>query len=189
MTLTYFLLLLVPIVAFVAVDAFAGLRAGVISAMILGILAFVANILITGIFEWSSAIEPTLIIALGLVTLQFKDARYFKFQPVVTNVALAILLLYYQLFDTPFLQKYMPLFSKALPPETHWLIENPKFLEAMGLLSLHLIYLFLLHAALVAWAALRANNWWWLAARLAGYPMMFGLMTFNLLPLARSLQQ
>ncbi len=182
MNATYFLLIVIPIIAFVAVDAFAGLRAGVISAMLLALIAFCANIYLIKTFEASSLIEPILILLLGWITLKFKDPRFIKFQPVITNGVFAVLLMYYQIFDTPFLQKYMPLFSHTMPPETQGIIMSPQFLVCMGALSKHLIYLFIVHGALVTWAALRLSNWWWLAARLAGYPMMIALMIFEILP-------
>lgn len=188
MNVTYFLLLVVPIVAFVAVDAFAGLRAGILSAMILGVGVFAANLYISSIFEWTSLIEPALILALGGITLRFKDPKYFKFQPAITNSIMAIVLAYYQTFDTPFLQKYIPLFAHTVPPEARAHFENPLFILAMAPLSLHLIFLLVFHGALVTWVAIKLNNWWWLMARLAGYPLMFGLMIYDLMPFFRSVQ-
>ncbi len=189
MTVSYVLLLIVPIVAFVIIDAFAGLRAGIITAMMLAIGVFFANQYIIGFFEWSSLLEPVLILILGGVTLRFKNDRFFKFQPVVTNAALAILLAYYQIFDTPFLQKYLPLLSHTLPPESQSVLENPLFFDAMGNLSHHLIYFMLAHGLLMTWTALKTNNWWWLASRLAAYPLLFILMIVELLPLLRGSPQ
>jgi intracellular septation protein A len=181
--MSYFLMILIPLIAFVAIDAFAGLRAGVIAAMLLAVAVFGANLYITGFFEWSSLIEPVLILALGGITLRFKNPRFFKFQPVVTNGAVAILLAYYQIFDTPFLQKYLPLMAHTLPPESQSILTNPLFIEAMGKLSHHLIYFMIAHGILMTWTALKTNNWWWLVSRLAAYPLLFVLMIFELLPL------
>ena len=183
MTLTYLVLLILPIVAFAIADTFAGLKWGIIAAISLAMLAFVAIFWLQGGFELSSTIEPILILVLGLAALRFNDSRWFKFQPVVANAAIAILLAYSQIFDTPLLVKYLPLMKTMLPPETQELVENPIFLKVMSNTSHHLIYFLIAHGLLVAWAAMRKSNWVWVIAKLAAYPLLIIFTIFELVPL------
>ena len=180
MSLTFLLLAVIPIIAFVVVDAFSGLKAGVVTAMVLAVLTFAANWYLVGAFEPSSVAEPALILILGLASLRFADPRYIRFQPVAVDVSAAIVLAYYQFFSVPLLQKYHPITMKLLgndvPPEVRDVLQSADYFQRLGSMSHHLIYLALAHAALVGWVGLRMSNWWWLAARLAIYPMLIIFM-------------
>lgn len=182
MTLTYLVLLILPIIAFAIADSFAGLRWGIISAIALALLAFVANFWLQGEFEPSSTIEPILILVLGFAALRFNDSRWFKFQPVVTNGAIAILLAYYQIFDTPMLVKYLPLMKTMLPPEKQEVLANPVLQQVFANISHHLIYFMIAHGVIVAWAALRKSNWIWVASKLAAYPLLVIFTLIELIP-------
>ncbi len=182
MNLIYFILIILPLIAFVIADTFGGLKWGVLSAIAFAVLAFIANIWLMGSLEPTSIIEPALILALGLIALKLNDARWFKFQPVIVNAAIAILLSYYQIFDRPFLVKYFPLMKASVPPENQALFENPLILPAMANISLHCIFLLIAHGLLVAWAAARKSDWVWIGMRLAIYPLLLAIMVIDLLP-------
>jgi intracellular septation protein A len=185
MNLMYFFLIILPLIAFVIADTFGGLKWGVLSAITCAILAFIANIILMGTWEPTSIIEPALILVLGLLALKLNNARWFKFQPVIVNGAIAILLAYYQIFDQPFLVKYFPLMKAAVPPENQALFDNPLIIPALAKISLHCIFLMIAHGLLVAWAATRKSNWTWIGMRLAIYPLLLALMLFDLFPVVQ----
>jgi intracellular septation protein A len=174
--LVFLILALLPIIAFAIVDAKGGLKAGVIAAIVLSLLLFVANWLILGAFDPLSLIEPVFFLVLGLISLRLKNSLYFKFQPVVVNVLGALLLAGFQIAGQPFLVKWAPAMDKIMPPENQGILVHPVILEKLATLSHLLIYVFLLHAAWVAYAALRQPNWAWVKARLWGYPILLLVM-------------
>ncbi len=174
MNATLLVLAVLPIIAFAIVDAKAGLKAGVVTAIVLSVLLFVANWALLGVFDPFSLIEPIFFIVLGLISLRVKNSLYFKFQPVVLNILGALLLAGFQIAGQPFLVRWAPVMDKIMPPENQGVLTSPMVLSKLSTLSHVMIYVFLLHAAWVAYAALRQSNWAWVAARLLGYPILLG---------------
>lgn len=168
----FFLLTLVPIIGFVVADAYGGQKVGILSAIALSILIFFANWAILGELELVSFIEPAFFIILGVASLRLKNSIYFKFQPVIVNVLSALLLAGFQIAGTPLLVRWAPAMDKIMPPEMQGKLTHPLILEKLGLISHGLIYVMLVHALLVGWAALKKSNTTWVLARLAGYPIL-----------------
>ncbi|MEY4064536.1 MAG: hypothetical protein RIR26_744 [Pseudomonadota bacterium] len=181
MTLTFLLLAIVPIIAFAIADAMAGLKAGVVLAIVLSIVLCAANAIVLGEFDSMSLIEPVFFVVLGVVSLRLKNSLYFKFQPVVVNVLSAALLAGFQIAGSPFLVRWAPSMEKLMPPENQGILTAPAMLSKLSAVSHALIYVFLIHAAWVAWAALKKSNWAWIAARLAGYPLLLGTVVLVML--------
>jgi intracellular septation protein len=174
MSLTFLLLALVPIIAFAIADAMAGLKTGVIVAVVLSVVLFVVNWMILGKFDPIGLIEPVFFIILGLISLHLKNGIWFKFQPVVVNVLSALLLAGFQIWSEPFLVRWAPAIDKLMLPERQGFLVSPPILDKLALISHVLIYVFILHAVWVGWAALKKSTWVWTAVRLAGYPLLLG---------------
>lgn len=172
MNLTFFFMAVFPILAFAIADAMGGLRTGVFVAVVLSLILFIANWLMLGTFEPTSLIEPVFFLILGIVSLRLKNSLYFKFQPVVVNVLSALLLAGFQIAGQPLLVKWAPAFDKMMPPENQGVLTNPIILAKLANVSHALIYVLLIHAVWVGYAALRQSNWAWIAARLLGYPLL-----------------
>lgn len=181
MTLTFLLMAIVPIIAFAIADAMAGLKAGVVVAIVLSIALCIANTFVLGEFDPLSLIEPVFFIALGIISLRLKNSLYFKFQPVVVNVLSALLLAGFQIAGHPFLARWAPAMDKLMPPENQGILTTPAMLSKLSHISHALVYVFLLHGAWVAWAALKKSNWAWVGARLAGYPLLLGTVVLVML--------
>ncbi len=180
MNLVFLVLALLPIIAFAIVDAKGGFKAGVVTAIVLSVLLFIANWIILGAFDPIGLIEPVFFIVLGLISLRLKNSLYFKFQPVVVNILGAMLLAGFQIAGQPFLVKWAPAMDKVMPEENQGILTNPIILDKLATLSHVMIYIFLLHAAWVAYAALKQSNWAWVRARLLGYPILLIAMVLVL---------
>lgn len=181
MSLIFILMALIPIIAFAIADAMAGLKTGVILAIVLSILLFAANWAILGEFDPFSLIEPIFFIILGLASLKLKKSIYFKFQPVVVNVLSALLLAGFQIAGQPFFVRWAPAIDKLMPSENQGIITSPPILAKLAVISNVLIYIFIIHAIWVAWVALKKSNWAWIAVRLAGYPLLLGTVALVML--------
>jgi intracellular septation protein A len=172
MNVGYLLVSFLPLILYVACDAIWGLRAGLKAAL-------VAVAVLCG-YEWWAfgelnqliIIEASLIFGLGLVSLAFNNSAYFKFQPVVVGVLFAAIMLWFQLFDEPFMLKLLPMFGKLMPANRAT-FALPEFRENLIQLSIWLPFVLVLHAGLVAWSAIRLSNTGWLLMRLAIFPLGF----------------
>lgn len=75
------------------------------------------------------------------------------------------------------------LLQKPLPEVLALTSEGGAYLKLITAMSRDIGWLFLLHAALTAFAALRLSKWWWVAIRVPG----FYLLAFGLIFLERAL--
>jgi intracellular septation protein A len=193
-TFWFSVLTILPIVVFVLVDAFANARTAIWSAFASTLLALGLNIWLLkemphepSILDWATIFaEPFFIFVLGAVSLKLSDSRFFKFQPVAVNAVMALLLLWGQVVGAPIFVKYFPAMEKAMAPDVlEALLQNvggrEVLLERLARTSHHMIYLFLLHGAVVAWAALKARDWVWVFFRILGLPLATLFMVAELL--------
>lgn len=181
MNLTFLLMTIVPLIAFAIADAMAGLKTGVILAIVLSVLLFAANWILLGFFEPTSLIEPLFFLILGIISLRVKNSLYFKFQPVVVNVLSALLLAGFQIAGHPLLVRWAPAMDKIMPPEQQGILTNPTILAKLSNVSHALIYVLLIHALWVGYVALKRSNWAWVTARLLGYPLLLGAVVLVML--------
>ncbi|MFZ9521744.1 MAG: septation protein IspZ [Silvanigrellaceae bacterium] len=181
MNSTFLLMTIVPLLAFAIADAMGGLKTGVVVAVVFSVALFGVNWMMLGFFEPTSLIEPIFFLVLGLISLRLKNGLWFKFQPVVVNTLSAILLAGYQIAGQPLLVKYAPAMDKLMPPENQGVLTDPRMLDKLSNVSHGLIYMLLVHAAWVAWVALKKSNWAWVGARLAGYPLLILTVVFIML--------
>jgi hypothetical protein len=165
-----------PLLVFVIVDTFAGLRAGIIAALVFAIADGAWEYHTTGEIGSITWVSVGLIVVLGAIAIRVNDSRFFKFQPVLVGVILACVLAYYQWFDTPFLVKMAPMIGRLAPPEVAAQINNPIMTERLAKISGQLIGLYLIHATLIAVTALRAGNVAWIVMRGVGFWVLFGLL-------------
>ncbi len=171
MNWSLFLITLLPLVIFVVVDIKAGMRAAVIAALGAAILFLIWSYFTFGRIDEIGLIEVALLGILGAISIKLNNSRFFKFQPVIIGIIIGLFLLYTQLFSEPFLQRMVPML-KQLQPEMAHIYDDPRMLALLSRTSLYLIPVFLLHALLVAYAAVRKSNWFWIGTRVAIYPLI-----------------
>jgi hypothetical protein len=188
------ILTILPIVVFVLVDAMGTAKAAIWSAFGTALLALGINIWLLkamphapSLLDWATIFaEPFFILVLGGISLKLSDSRFFKFQPVAVNAVMALLLIWGEIVGTPIFVKYYPVMEKMMPPETmQQLLQTVGgediFLERLARSSRHLIFIFVLHGAAMAWAALRMRSWVWALIRLLGVPLTTAFIVFELL--------
>lgn len=181
MSLEVILVGLVPLVAFAVLDSFVDPKKAIWAAMFLGLA-------LVGYFSWrfqeldhSMLGEALLIVVAGAVALRMNKPALFKYQPAVLGVIFAAFLAWFQIFDTPYLVKLVPQMAKILP-DAKVFLENRQVLEALARVSGQLIFVFLVHAAVMAAVAYRFGNLIWILARLAIYPVVVAVMILNMTP-------
>lgn len=172
---------ILPLVVFAIVDIFAGVKWGVAAAMVIAAIEVGGTWWVSGEIDSTTVVSALLVIVLGGLSWWLDDPRFFKFQPVVLGVAMAGILAWYQWFDTPLMLKLMERQSIMVPPEMREMAANPVVREMISRVSGDLVWFFLIHAALVAWAALRMSTMWWLVIRGVGfYVLLAALMVVEI---------
>lgn len=171
---------LIPMVLFVLVDYFTrNLRTSIITAVITAAAMGGVTWWLMGEFDYEVVVIVATMLVTGLISIKFKTPVYFKFQPVITGVILAGVLAYFQYFDTPLMVKMLPklqtmLDNSNLPlqPEQMAVMLDDSNTPFFTRMTQHMMLWLLIHAALVAFCALKTRNSVWLLAKAIGLPLV-----------------
>jgi len=160
---------ILPLLIFVIVDSFSGLKTALVSAIVLAILEAGMSLYFFGELDAVTGFSVVLIIGLAIYSYYAKSAIFIKFQPVVLSGALGLALLIFYWIGKPLFYIMLMKYQHQLPTEVKVQLQNPYFVEFFKLSSHYSGYALLLHAGLCAWAALKLSNWWWIAVRVLGF--------------------
>lgn len=98
-----------------------------------------------------------------------------KLQPVFLGISFGCVVLVLQILGKPILLLVIEKYGSLVPAEMQINANNPLVQKMLSQTSLNLGMGLLLHAALVAYAAFRMSNWWWLFIRGIGLYVMMGI--------------
>ncbi len=180
-----FMLLLIgllPMILFVLVDYYTrNLRTSIITAITTAAAMGGVTWWLMGEFDYEVVVIVVTMLVTGLISIKLKTPVYFKLQPVVTGIILAAVLAYFQYFDTPLMIKMLPKLRTmldnadlALPPEQLALMFDDSRIPFFTRMTQHLMLWLLIHAALVAYCALKTRNSIWLLVKACGLPFITG---------------
>lgn len=163
---------ILPLIAFVVIDSFAGLKAGIIAAVVFALVEIIYSLAVFGTVDSLTIGTLVLVLVLGFISYKSNNSIYFKLQPVFVGVVFGSVLLVTQAMGKPLLLLLVDKYQAMLPDDLALHFSNPMirtmFARVSGILGVG----FLVHAALVAYAAFRLNNWWWLFIRGIGVYIM-----------------
>ncbi len=166
---------LLPLIAFVIIDAFLGLKSGLIAAILFAVAEAAYTIYEFGELDWLSIASLVLVLVFGLLSFKSNNAIYMKLQPVFLGISFGCVVLVLQILGKPILLLVMEKYGSLVPAEIQINAQNPLVQKMLSQTSLNLGIGLLLHAALVAYAAFRMSNWWWLFIRGIGLYVMMGI--------------
>jgi intracellular septation protein len=169
---TTLLLGVLPLVAFVVVDAFAGLKAGLAAAVIFAVLEVVYSFAFFGYLDEISLGSLVLIAGFSFVSYRTNKPIYFKLQPVALGVVFALIFLVMQWLDKPLLVMMIQKYQYVLPDNVKEMVTNPSYLILLEKISGLLGYGFLIHSALIAYSVFYLSNLWWILIRGIGIYIM-----------------
>lgn len=170
---------ILPLLIFVIVDSFMGLKAGLVAAIVMAFGEAGLSYYWFGELDKVTAVSFILVVAMGAVSLKTKSQIYIKLQPVVLGVVLAGVLLVTYFMGDPILVALMHKYASKMPPDIVSRIQHPLFVRMIALVHVHAGIGYLLHAALVGYAAFKLSNWWWIAIRGVGFYIVMFLATFT----------
>jgi intracellular septation protein A len=164
---------LLPLLVFVILDSLKGMKAGIIGAFILCFLELFYTLYQFGTVDSLTIGTFVLVLIFGFISLKTKNPIFFKLQPAILGLILGLILLICDLFGHNILSLAFAKYQFAFPEELRAATEDPRFIWALVKLNTYLGLGFLIHSALVAYAALKLSNWWWIIIRGIGlYVMM-----------------
>lgn len=175
MTLLLALQGILPLLVFAVVDIFAGLRAALIAAVVIALAEVGWSYYAYGEIDTLSWVSLGLVVIMGGISFYMKNDRLFKFQPVVLGIVSAATLLYFQWLDDPLLLQMMPKVALMFPEEERARFTSPAVIAKMRQLDSLLVGALLMHAGLVAWAAIKKTTFVWLVVRGAGFYVILAL--------------
>lgn len=163
-----------PLVIFVLIDSFAGLKSGLLAAILFAVGELIYTLVVYKTIDELTIGSTVLVLIFGFLSFKANKDIYFKLQPVFLGLLFGLVLLVMQMLGKPLLVSMTVKYQFMFPENMREMLLSPSFLEMLGRLSGVLAWGFLIHAALIAYAAFRLNKWWWLLIRGIGlYVMMF----------------
>lgn len=162
----------VPLLIFVIVDFYSGLRSGVLAAVGVAVVSIGVLWLAVGVLDWESMFAVGVMSACGWAAVRTNNPVVFKMQPVITSGVVVLYLAYCQIFSSPFLIRSWPVISKLMPPDQVEFLGSPEGQLFLSNLSLYLLVWTIAHISLVAWAALKASNVVWIVIKGLGIPFI-----------------
>jgi intracellular septation protein A len=169
-----FLTGLLPLVVFVVIDAWSGVKAGVVSAVVLALGEALYTYSAIGGLDEISLVSLALVVFFGGLSFYTKHPIYMKMQPVALGTVLGFLFLLSHCFYKPVLLMMMDKYAALLPTDVAEKFSTIQAKQFLVRASLNLGWGFLFHALAVAYAALYMTTTWWLSIRVAGlYLIMF----------------
>lgn len=173
---------ILPLIAYLLAETFLGVRKAVIIAFAIAAVEIIWSRIAMGYFEPTGLISAALIGVMGAISYRMNSPLMFKLQPVVLGVIFAGVLAWFQFFDEPLIFKMFPLMRELMSPEQAAQLDDPAVRALLGRICGQMIGVFLVHAAIVAIAAVRWNRWVWFLIRSLGiYLLVFALVVVNIL--------
>jgi hypothetical protein len=167
-----FLISLIPMILFVIVDYKAGVKTGVWTAIgsSIGLGLFFWYLLDELDYEFLLMIGAMAVT--GAISIKKNSAIYFKFQPVITNTVGILFIGWYQFFDIPIMIKYLPKMQKFMPPAQFEQLSGEAVQGMLGRASIFMMVMLAVHSLIIAHAALRLTNRYWLLTKALGLPFV-----------------
>ena len=156
---------ILPLFAFVVVDSFLGIKAALITTVALAILETIFSIYFFGDIDIVTISSLLLVFALAIYSWRTKKDIYIKLQPVFLSFAFSVILIVSFLVEQPILLKMMIKYAHLMPENIQLNLENDVIQMTLSLNTLTLGISLFLHGLVTLYAALKLNNWWWIAIR------------------------
>ena len=165
---------ILPLLVFVIIDAFAGVKAAAICALVLAIAEAIFTFFWIGEIDVVTGSGLVLIAIMAYISFRKESPLFIKLQPVLLGGILGLALIISYGVGRPLLYEIMLKYKAFLPEQIAFNINNPLFIKLIKAGTLTSGVGLILHASLTCYAALKLSNWWWIAIRGVGvYVFLF----------------
>jgi hypothetical protein len=178
MNTTALLMGIVPLLAFVIVDSLAGMKAALITTVVLAIGEAIMTFVLFGELDSVTWFSLFTVLLMAMASYRWRSPLYLKMQPVVLSCIFSMVLLISYFSGHPMLYEMAIKYQHFYGPEVSSHFKNPAVISLLINSTWTVGIGLLLHAAVTAWAALKLNNWWWIAVRGVGFYLFCFLAFF-----------
>ena len=168
---------ILPLLAFVIIDSFFGIRAGLISALVLAVAEACFSYIYFGELDSITLASLFLVFLMGVVALKKESKMVFLFQPVILSAGLGFYLVISYLLGYPIILDFMLKYKSFFPVNFQEQLNYEFVQNVFRALTYTSGIGFLLHALLNAFAALKLNKWWWIGIKAIG-PYVFFFLSY-----------
>ena len=169
MNSNFFLMGIIPLLLFVIIDSFFGVKKAAIMTVIAGFAEVAYSLYYFGNVDQFSIITIGTIILFGGCSYFLNRGIFIKIQPVFLSFIFAGALIYSYVINAPLLLEFANKYSHLLPEMNQRMIVIPQFQELLKLSTLTMGIGIFFHGVATLFAALYLSNWWWLAVRGIGF--------------------
>lgn len=169
---------ILPLLAFVIVDSFSTMKTALIVTSILAIIEGVFSIYLFGELDWVTGLSVFLVLILAFLSYQKKSSTMIKFQPVVLGGVLGLIFLVSYWIGKPIFYLMLVKYKDQLPDAIRFQVMNPPMLDLFKYTTHYAGYALIIHAGMMAYAALKWNKWIWITIRIVGFYLLLFLAVF-----------
>ena len=170
MTSETLLLGILPLLAFVVMDSFFGLKTGLMAAILLAAIELFYTLSKFGTLDLITGLSVFLVFLMSYFAWKKDSEKLFLFQPVIMSFFLGSYLIFSYLISKPlFNEVYLKYGRDLMDQQQRTILESPLVQKQMALSSLTCGVMLYFHAALTWFAAIKLGKWWWIAVRGVGF--------------------
>jgi intracellular septation protein len=165
---------ILPLLAFVIIDTFFGMKAALVGAVLLSFLEAILSYHYFGYLDLVTGFSILLVIILAITSYKYKKEVFIKFQPALLSFVMGFSLIISYLISKPLLLSMMLKYKTHLPENLHQISTTKHIVDSLTIGTNVFGWALLLHSFVTGWAAIKLSNWWWIAIRGIGfYLIMF----------------
>ena len=169
MNSNFFLLGIIPLLLFVIIDSFFGVKKAAAMTILAGVGEVLYSLYYFGELDQLSIITIVTIVLFGGFSFYLNRGIFIKLQPVVMSFIFGGALIYSYMIDAPLLLEFATKYSHLLPESNQQMIVIPQFQQILSISTLTMGIGILCHGFATLIAALYLSNWWWLVVRGVGF--------------------
>src|SRR5688572_376961 len=136
------LLGILPLLVFVIVDSFTGLKYALVSAVVMALLEAALSLYFFGEIDIVTGFSFLLVLIMAATSYKTKSSLFIKFQPVILSAVIGLALLISYWMGKPLLVLMMTKYQNQMPEATREMLANPLTQEIFSLSSHYLGYAF-----------------------------------------------
>ncbi len=161
----FFLMSFIPAVAYWLLETYFTLEIALIGGIVLGLIEMALEKKFTGHVHTLSKLNISLIVVLGIISLIAKEGIWFKLQPTMTGIAIAIFFIYKKMMNESLIHQML---VDMKTPENRMLPEH-----VYGVMEWHLCLFLFGFAIWMGWVTFKMTTAEWLFWKTGGFYIAF----------------
>ena len=172
---------LLPLIAFVVVDALLSIKAALLTTVAMAIIEAIWTYITFKELDSVTIFTLVSVLIMALISYKKQTPIFIKLQPAILSAVFASGLIISYWLDRPFIllmmEKYNGLVPKAMEQELKKLLTQVWFRQILITNTWTMGVMLYLHGIATTIAAFKLGNWWWLALRGIGFYIFMFLST------------